>query len=76
MRRVDEPPSFGWFCNRVPGYPDTLFLKSLVKPRSVDERFMVELEATDHKLAIDARDGITFERAVTIAELMLHGLKG
>jgi len=70
--RVNEPPYFGWFCNSVPGYPETLNLKTRVHSRSVGERQYVELEPTDHPLAIEQRVGITKDRVREIAEMMYH----
>src|SRR4051812_9652629 len=68
----DEPAWFGWFANSLSGYPDTLLLKSLVHPRSGGLRPTVELEPTDHPLAVEQRDGITAERLVDIVERLLH----
>jgi hypothetical protein len=75
-RCVEEPPYFGWFSNRLPGYPDTLNLKTNIRTRSLTQRPVVELEPTDHPLAIDSRNGITLERAIALAELMMHGRSG
>jgi hypothetical protein len=46
---------FGWLCNRVPGYPDTLLLKARLHVRAYPERPWVELEPTEHPLAVDQR---------------------
>jgi hypothetical protein len=66
----DEPDEsdhyFGWFSNRLPLYPDTLNLKSAVRP-------LLELPASDHPLAIDLHAGISVGRAQELAELMIHG---
>jgi hypothetical protein len=35
-------------------------------------RGLVELEPTDHPLAVEQREGITFARVPQIAERMLH----
>jgi hypothetical protein len=37
------------------------------------QRPRLELEPSDHPLALDFRHGVTWERAVDIAELALHG---
>src|SRR5215831_8075762 len=42
---------------KVPGYPDTAFLKTMVHQREVGVRPSVELEPTDRPLAVDQRDG-------------------
>src|SRR5258708_3097295 len=53
-----EPPYFGWFCNKLPGYPDTLNLKTKVYLRPHPQRPRIELEPTDHPLAVEQRNGI------------------
>lgn len=63
---------FGWFCNRLPYYPDTLLLKTLVHPRKGGMRPWLELEPTDHPLSVDAREGISVQRAQEIAEVAMH----
>lgn len=71
-QRVYEPTYFGWFCNSVPGYPETLNLKTAVHSRSVGTRPYIELEATEHPLAAEQRNGITMIRVRQIAERMHH----
>ena len=71
-KRVDEEPYFGWFSCQLPGYPDTLNLKTLVHTRELGIVPFIELEQTDHPLAIEQREGITMERVKEIAELNLH----
>jgi len=71
--RVNEPPYFGWLCNSVPGYPETLNLKTRVHTRAVGQRPYVEMEPTDHPLAVEQRIGITWDRVREIAEMMYHG---
>jgi hypothetical protein len=44
-----------------------------VHTRAVGRRPFVELEPTDHLLAVEQREGITQERVREIAELVLHG---
>lgn len=71
--RESEPPYFGWVSTSLPGYPETLNLKSHVHTRAVGRRPRVELEPTDHPLAVEQRRGITLARVQEIAELVLHG---
>jgi hypothetical protein len=71
--RQSEPPYFGWLSTSLPGYPDTLSLKTMVHTREVGRRPWVELEPTDHPLAVEQREGITLARVQEIAELVLHG---
>jgi hypothetical protein len=70
--REAEPPYFGWLSTALPGYPDTLSLKTHVHTREVGRRPRVELEPTDHPLAVEQRTGITWDRVQEIAELVLH----
>lgn len=74
--RASEPPYFGWFSSKLPGYPETLNLKTMVHTREVGRRPRIELEPTDHPLAVEQRQGITWERVQEIAELVLHGEHG
>jgi Uncharacterized protein conserved in bacteria (DUF2199) len=48
-------------------------LKTHVHTREVGRRPFIELEPTDHPLAVEQRDGITWERVQEIAEQVLHG---
>jgi Uncharacterized protein conserved in bacteria (DUF2199). len=70
--RESEPPYFGWLSTQLPGYPDTLSLKTNVHTREVGRRPFVQLEPTEHPLAVEQRTGITWERVQEIAELVLH----
>jgi hypothetical protein len=70
--RENQPPSFGWLCNAISGYPSTLNLKTNVHARPVGQRPSIELEPTDHPLAVEQRTGITPARVREIAELALH----
>jgi hypothetical protein len=77
--REQEPPYFGWLCTELPIYqPTTLSLKTHVHTQPVGKRPLVELEPTDHPLAIEQRTGITLARVQQIAEELLHpqGLNG
>lgn len=70
--REREPPYFGWLSAEIPGYPSTLNLKTHLHTRSVGLRPTIELEPTDHPLAIEQRQGITIARVRQIAEQTLH----
>lgn len=71
--RESEPPYFGWLCTSLPLYPSTLHLKTHVHTRPGNQRPLVELEPTDHPLAIEQRNGISMERVREIAEALMHG---
>lgn len=68
--RIKEPPYFGWFCSSLPGYPETIGLKTHVHTRAVGCRPAIELEPTDHPLALEQRDGIEWNRVKEIAKIM------
>lgn len=71
--RESEPPYFGWLSTELPGYTvPTIHLKTHVHTREVGVRPYVELEPTDHPLAVEQRTGITWDRVTEIAELVLH----
>lgn len=70
--RETEPPYFGWFSNSLPLYPETLHLKTNIHTRPVGERPFIELEPTDHLLAVEQREGITMARVREIAAALLH----
>lgn len=61
-------PMFGWLSTALPCYPDTMNLKTLVHPRANGKRPYIEIEPTDHPLAVEFRDGVTIERVQQIAE--------
>jgi hypothetical protein len=69
-------PWFGWFSNRLEGYPDTLNLKCQVHPRAGRLRPWIEITAADHPLAAEQREGITFDRLAVILALYGHALEG
>jgi hypothetical protein len=68
-------PWFGWFSNRLDGYPDTFNLKCQVQPRAGRQRPYIQLEPTQHPLAIEQRNGITFDRLLEIYALNGHDLR-
>lgn len=70
--RESEPPFFGWLSTSLTMYPETVNLKTLVHTRPVGERPYIELEPTDHPLAVEQRSGITMDRVRKIAEALLH----
>jgi len=69
---IEEPAYFGWLCNSLPGYPETLHLKTNVHLRPYPARPRIELEPTDHPLALEQRRGITVERLQQIIEANAH----
>lgn len=41
--RTSLGPYFGWLCTKIPEYPDSVFLKTMVHQRAVGQRPIVEL---------------------------------
>jgi hypothetical protein len=79
FNQVNREPGesfFGWLCSAIPGYPDTQQLKTMVWVRPWPTRPLVELEPTDHPLAVEQREGITAARAREIAERIMHLQRG
>lgn len=68
-------PWFGWFSNRLEGYPDTLNLKCQVHPVSGRQRPRISLEPTPHPLAVDQQSGITFDRLLEIYAINGHDIR-
>jgi len=57
-------PFFGWLCTRISCYSvDTRQLKTMVHFRGKDIRPSIEIEPTDHPLAVDQKNGITLAKA-------------
>ena len=69
---VAELPYFGWLSNEISIYPPTLNLKTKVHLRPGNLRPTIELEPTDHPLAVEQREGITMTRVQEIVEPVLH----
>ena len=72
-RLLPEGPWFGWLCNRIAGYSDTLLLKTQVHLRPYPARPFIELEPTEHPLAVEQREGIDLKRLQSIIEAHRHG---
>jgi hypothetical protein len=61
---ADIGPFFGWLCTRIAFYQqDTLLLKTFAHFRGGGLRPFIELEPTDHPLAVDQKNGIPLEKA-------------
>ena len=70
-------PFFGWLCTRINYYDeDTLLLKTQAHFRSGGLRPYIELERSDHPLAIDQSDGITLDKAFEIVHFYSQGPSG
>jgi hypothetical protein len=76
LRGGDPPPGEGpypgWFCSAIPGYPDTLQLRARAHLRPGGLRPLIELEPTDHPLAVHQRNGIALETLLELVRPHLH----
>jgi hypothetical protein len=70
--RTTLGPYFGWLCTTIPEYPDTVFLTTRVHQRAVGLRPTVELEPTEHPLAVHQREGIEPAELQEIVRKVLH----
>ena len=59
-------------CNELSVYPSTSGLKTKVHLRNKGVRPFVELEPTDHPLAVEQRKGIRLQRVEEIASVLLQ----
>ena len=66
-------PYFGWLSAALKLYPDTENLKTNAHIQSPPFRPFIELEPTDHPLAVEQREGISQERLADIYAAYLHG---
>ncbi len=69
-KRAHIGPFFGWFCTSIPVYSETRHLKTKVHLRDNGLRPLIELEKTDHPLAVHQRDGVT----IGVLSTMMHQL--
>ncbi|GGN27831.1 hypothetical protein GCM10011609_83440 [Lentzea pudingi] len=71
--RVDEPPYFGWLSTVLPGYEHTtLNLKTNLHTQELGVRPLIEVEPTNHPLAVEQREGKTLARVREFAEIAFH----
>jgi len=80
LKTYDDPVAgevfFGYLCNRLPYYPDTVGLPSDVVVQISGIRPKLQLHhgsAHDNQLIVDQYHGITVARAQEIAEHASHG---
>ncbi|MFD6969963.1 DUF2199 domain-containing protein [Streptomyces sp. NPDC059979] len=71
--REAEKPYFGWLSTELALYSEsTTNLKTNAHTRPVGKRPSIELEPTEHPLAVEQRTGITQDRVREIAVAVLH----
>ncbi|MFJ7589744.1 DUF2199 domain-containing protein [Streptomyces sp. NPDC097617] len=71
--REAEKPYFGWLSTELALYPEsTTDLKTNAHTRPIGKGPFIQLEPTDHPLAVEQRTGITLDRVREIAMAVLH----
>jgi hypothetical protein len=70
--RDDHGPYFGWLSAYLKTYPDAENIKTHVHLRNEGVRPYIELEPTDHPLAVEQREGISVERVAEIYSAYMH----
>jgi hypothetical protein len=65
-------PFFGWLNAALKPYPDTTNLKTQVHLRDGLIRPFIEVEPTDHPLAVEQREGISLARVAVLYALIVH----
>jgi hypothetical protein len=68
-------PWHGWLANALKGYPDTLDLPCTIMPRGETLRPSLRIDDGAHPLALEQRQGITFERILDLYALNEHDLR-
>lgn len=72
-QRSHVGPLFGWLSvELMPLYPSTARLKTSLSLRDNGLRPLIELEPTDHPLAVEQRNGITVDRVGEIYAYYVH----
>jgi hypothetical protein len=68
-KELKEKRYFGWFSNQIPGYPDTLKIKTSVHLQGGKLRPKIVLDHSDpHPLCQEQHNGITMERMHELIE--------
>jgi hypothetical protein len=70
--RVQEEPYFGWLQTVVPGYENTLNIKTWVHAQPIGTIPQVEVFEEDHPLTMDQQSGLTLAQVKQIVEQLLH----
>ena len=72
QKRSHIGPFFGWLSAKIPLYPSTENLKTMLHLRDDGVRPYIELESTDHPLAVEQREGIGVDRVAEIYAYYMH----
>ena len=72
-RRGEEPAYFGWLQTQLPGYADTLNIKTMAHTQAVGIIPRIELIEEGHALTLEQQAGITWHRVTQLVEIAMHG---
>lgn len=73
QKRAQLGPFFGWLSADFLVYPEAENLKTMLHLRDDGVRPFIELEPTDHPLAVEQRSGISVQRVAQIYAVYAHG---
>ena len=65
-KRTENDPYFGWLQTQVPGYGETLNIKTIANEKGLGIIPEIKIIEENHQLKIDQENGITFEKAKKI----------
>jgi hypothetical protein len=65
-------PHFGWLCSKLPDYPDTVYMKTMVHQRGLGLRPLVILEPSEHPLSVHQYSGIDTKDLINRISNYLH----
>ena len=71
-KRSHVGPFFGWLDAWLKPYPDTMNLKTRVHLRDDGIRPYIELEPTNHPLAVEQGEGIPKQKVAELYSVMMH----
>jgi len=70
--RVNEEPYFGWLQTTIPTYGDTINIRTIAKENKAGLIPTIEVIEVDHPLKEAQESGISFEKALEIADIILN----
>lgn len=70
--RINQSPYFGWLNTFIPGYGNTLNLKTMAQERDVDLIPLIQMIDDSSQLTIDQQNGITIDKVLDIVSIILE----
>lgn len=69
--RINNSPYFGWLQTQIPTYENSISIKAQAFEEGLDCIPRIDVTDENHQLALDQKDGISFEKAIGIIEFIL-----